>query len=196
MTPAPRTAELVTTQPNQNIALRGVNVHARIAALAARVDVRQTYVNLETVPIEAVYTFPLPDGAAVCGFEVVTGDRVLTGAIDEADKARERFDDAIDAGHGAYLLDANRPDVFTVRVGNLKPRQACTIRIGYVVALSKVDRQIRLSLPTTIAPRYATTSGTDPIDAALSADDLNPPHLFDVPYGLTLRRHRPSWPRH
>ena len=63
----------------------------------------------------------------MCGFEVVTGDRVLTGAVEESDAAIERYEGAIDEGHGAFLMEQERPDVFTVRVGNLKPRQAATI---------------------------------------------------------------------
>jgi hypothetical protein len=52
--------------------------------------VEQTFVNLEPVAIEAIYTFPLPDDAAVCAFEVVTGDRVLTGVIDEIERNIEK----------------------------------------------------------------------------------------------------------
>ena len=49
-----------------------------------------------------------------------------------------------------------------------------------------VDGSIRLAFPTTLAPRYATDSGTDPLDAAIDGDALNPPHVLDVPYGLSL----------
>jgi Ca-activated chloride channel family protein len=178
--------ELRTERETDRIALRGVRVKAKIAALSVKATIEQTFVNLEDRAIEAVYTFPLPEGAAVCGFEVITGDRVLTGKIDETDAAMKQYDEAIEEGHGAFALESDRPDVFTLRVGNLKPKQAATIRISYVSALERVDRSIRVAFPTTVAPRYATTSGMNPIDAAIEGDALNPPHVWQVPYGLSM----------
>ena len=177
---------LRTTNPTDRVALRGVRLQATLVGLAQRTRVEQTYVNLEPRAIEAVYTFPLPDGAAVCGFEVVTGDRVLTGVIEENDAAVERYESAVAAGDAAYLAEQDRPDVFTVRVGNLRPAQAATIRLTYARPLDVVDGSIRLAFPTTLAPRYTTATGTDPLDAAIDGDALNPPHVLDVPYGLTL----------
>lgn len=178
--------ELQTQNPADRVALRGVHLRARIAGMSLKATIEQTFVNLEDRAIEALYTFPLADGAAVCGFEVVFFDKVFTGVVDETDRAIEKYDDAISRGDGAYLLEQHRPDVFSVRVGNLKPRQAVTIRLTYVTDLQIVDRGIRLSFPTTIAPRYATASGTDPIDAAIDGDALNPPHVLSVPYGLSM----------
>ncbi|HYE19564.1 MAG TPA: VIT and VWA domain-containing protein [Tepidisphaeraceae bacterium] len=183
--PAVGGPQLVTANPSDRIALRGVRLNCRVAGISATATVEQTFVNLEAKAIEAVYTFPLPDGAAVCGFEVVFFDKVFTGALEEADKAVERYDDAIAEGHGAYLVEQHRPDVFSVRVGNLKPRQAVTLRLTYVMDLEVVDRSIRLAFPTTIAPRYVTDSGTDPVDAMIDGEALNPPHVLSVPYGLT-----------
>ena len=181
-----REIELITSSAADRIALRGVHVRSHLSAMCQKTTVEQTFVNLENRAIEALYTFPLPDGAAVCGFEVLTGDRVLTGAIEENDKAIEKYDDAISEGHGAFIAEQDRPDVFTVRVGNLKTHQAATIRLTYVCPLDRVDRSIRVSFPTTIAPRYATATATDPIDAAIATDALNPPHVLFVPYGLSL----------
>src|SRR5437773_2854666 len=148
--------------------------------------VDRMFFNLESKAIEAIYTFPLPDGAAVCGFEVYTCDRVLTGTIEESERAIEQYEDAIERGHGAYMVEADRPDVFTARVGNLKPRQSATIRLTYVAPLVRADKQIRVTFPTSVAPRYASAMGMDPLEAIVEADALNPPKALCVPYGLTL----------
>ncbi|MDB4873266.1 MAG: hypothetical protein JWL97_4270 [Gemmatimonadales bacterium] len=177
---------LTTRNPADRVALRGVHLHARAAGMSCKATLEQTFVNLEHRAIEAVYTFPLPEGAAVCGFEVITADHVLTGAIEEANQAIEKYENAIDEGHGAFLMEQERPDVFTVRVGNLKPRQAATIRITWVCPLERVDNSIRMAFPTTVAPRYATATATDPLDAAIDSDALNPPHVLSVPYGLSI----------
>src|SRR3954447_11238800 len=147
---------LHTQNSADRVALRGVRLRGRVAGMSLKAMLEQTFVNLEPRAIEAVYTFPLPEAAAVCGFEVVFFDRVFTGVVDESDRAIERYDDAVAEGHGAYLLEQHRPDVFTVRVGNLEPRQAVTIRLTYVADVDIVDRQVRLAFPTTIAPRYVT----------------------------------------
>ena len=78
MTSERKAIALETGSEHHRIALRGVRVRSRVAALCHKTTVEQTFINLEPRAIEAIYTFPLPEQAAVCGFEVITGDRVLT----------------------------------------------------------------------------------------------------------------------
>lgn len=177
---------LVTRNPADKVALRGVKFSCVVAGISVRTTVEQTFVNLEERAIEALYTFPLPEGAAVCGFEVVFFDKVFTGVVEETDRAIEQYDEAIEQGDGAYMVEQHRPDVFSVRVGNLRARQAVTIRLSYVMDLEVVDRSVRLALPTTIAPRYRAAAGMDVVDAMIDGEALNPPHVLSVPYGLTL----------
>lgn len=182
------TFALHTANPGDRVALRGVRLVGRLAGMSYQATLEQTFVNLERHAIEAVYTFPLPEGAAVCGFEVITADRVLTGTIEETERAIEKYEDAIAEGHGALMVEQDRPDVFTARVGNLKPRQAATIRLTFVGPLEIADKSIRVAFPTTVAPRFVTDSGVkDPLDAQIDGDALNPPHVLSVPYGLTMK---------
>ncbi len=177
---------LKSASRNDQVALRGVRLCSQLVASGHKTTVEQTFVNLEKRAIEAVYTFPLPENAAVCHFEIVTGDRVLTGEVEESEKAEEAYDDAVSRGHGGYLLEQHRPDIFTINVGNLKPQQAVTIRLTYVAELEATDSVIRLAFPTTVAPRYVTATGTDPLQAMIEGEQINPPHVLSVPYGLTL----------
>lgn len=183
--------DLITLDPARlgDIALRGLRITTHLAGLAERTTVEQTFANRGEVALEPIYTFPLPDGAAVCGFQVITGDRVLTGVVDEAEAIQERYEDAVSRGDGAYLLERERDDVFTVRVGALKPGQVATLRIDYVRELTVTDRHVRFELPTTLAPRYASRDGMDPLDALMEADAVNPPKAHAVPYGLTFECH-------
>src|SRR3712207_3292457 len=80
------------SNPDDRIALRGVRLHCLVVGLTARTTVEQTFVNLEPRAIEAVYTFPLPESAAVCGFEVVFFDKVFTGVVEESDRAIDRYE--------------------------------------------------------------------------------------------------------
>jgi len=176
----------VPNRPDASIALRGVRLQSQIRGMSQRTTIHQTFVNQEHDAVEAVYTFPLPEGAAVCGFEVVTADRVLTGQVEESENAIDQYEQAIGQGNGAFMIEQDRPDVFSVRAGNLKPGQAATVRLTYVCLLERADKSIRVAFPTALAPRYATNSGTDPLAAMVDGDALNPPHLLYAPYGLNM----------
>ena len=76
------------------VPLAGVTVDAEIHGFFARVVLAQRYVNRESKPIEAVYVFPLDEGAAVCGFEAVVDGKVVVGEVRERDEAFEMYDDA------------------------------------------------------------------------------------------------------
>ena len=55
------------TRKETPVPLTGVSVVADVVGLCARVTIMQRYENREKQPIEAVYVFPLDEGAAVCG---------------------------------------------------------------------------------------------------------------------------------
>jgi Ca-activated chloride channel family protein len=136
-------------------------------------------------PIEAVYVFPLDEGAAVCGFEAVVDGTLVVGEVHERDKAFEIYDDAMADGHGAFLLDEERPDVFQASIGNLPPGKEVLVRLTYVTELSIDGGRARFSIPTTVSPRYAPAQdhvGVGRSDARV----LNPPVVWSVPYGLDL----------
>ncbi len=167
------------------VPLTGVTIDAEISGFCARVVVTQRYVNRETTPIEAVYLFPLEEGAAVCGFEAIVDDTLVVGEVMERDKAFERYDDAMAAGHGAFLLDEERPDVFQASVGNLPPGKEVLLRLTYVTELTTEPDGLRFAIPTTVSPRYAPAE--DRVSVGRSdAETLNPPRGWAVPYGLNL----------
>ncbi len=51
------------------VPLEHIAVDAHIVGFVARTRIAQTFRNREHQPFEAVYTFPLDEGAAVCAFE-------------------------------------------------------------------------------------------------------------------------------
>lgn len=181
--------ELISTTKGTNVkvALQGVRIRAHVAGFAQKTTIEQTFANLEKKPIEAIYNFPLPANAAVCAFEIITDDRILTGQIDEAETAAENYQAAIAEGHGAFMATQVRPDVFTVNVGNLKPRQQVTVSITYVAKLERHEKSMRMAIPTTIAPRYVTASGMNIVDAMIDGDAMNPARAWVVPYGFELQ---------
>ena len=175
---------LITTE-DATVPLTGVSVRGSITGRAARVTLTQRFENREDRPIEAVYKFPLPEGGAVCGFTVATGDRTLRGRVEEREKAFAEYDEALAQGHGAFLLDEERPNIFTLSVGNIKPRHAVDIEVVYVTTLETNGSEVRFMLPTTISPRYVPADM--PARDGIPVDKLvNPELRLDVPYGLSL----------
>jgi Ca-activated chloride channel family protein len=174
----------LVTSSQVSIPLQGIRLEACLTGLGSEVTVTQRYTNLEAVDVEAVYVFPLEEGAAVCGFTARVGDRLICGRVEEREKAFEVYDDAMAAGHGAFLLDQERPNIFTVSVGNLRPQQTIEIAITYVTLLTFEGAAVRLLIPTTVSPRYVPAG--PPEVGQPDGEHVNPPAQETVPYGLTL----------
>jgi Ca-activated chloride channel homolog len=170
------------------IPLEHVDVRADISGAHARVTFTQRYRNQEPKPVEAVYVFPLDESAAVCGFAAVVEGIRYEGVVKPREEAFAAYDDAMAAGHGAFLLDEERPDVFTASIGNLAPGAEAQIELTYVAELPCEGDSIRFTLPTTISPRYAPNEDQVGVGRP-AAEVLNPPRMADVPYGLSFTAH-------
>src|SRR4051812_42385691 len=134
--------------------LVAMDVDARVAGVIASIEVAQTFVNTTGTAIEATYIFPLPDRAAVHRFRMEVAGRVIEGVVEERGAAREQYDEAIAAGHRAAITEEERPGVFTLRVGNLMPGDAATVRLSLVGPLPVDDGEVTFRFPLVVAPRY------------------------------------------
>src|SRR5262245_63565670 len=122
---------LVSTE-GKPIPLRGVEVTGEVLGGHARMFVRQRYQNGEAKAVEAIYTFPLPSDATLVGFAMTCEGRRIDGVVKEREDAFRGYDDAVMDGHGAALLEQERPNVFTASVGNLLPGEETLVEIEYV----------------------------------------------------------------
>jgi Vault protein inter-alpha-trypsin. len=184
---------------NGNLPLDSVDVHASVTGLAAGVEVTQGFRNPFDVPLEATYVFPLPDRAAVTAMRMEAADRVIEGTLKERGQARQDYDTAIAAGQRAAIAEEDRPDVFTMRVGNILPGERVTVRLTLSQPLPYEDGAATFRFPLVVAPRYipGTRSmifpagdGVEPdTDAVPDASRISPPVLlpgFPNPVRLSL----------
>jgi len=98
---------------------------------------------------------------SVVGFTCRIGSRLLKGVVKEKEKALKVYKEAVERGETAGLLEQlDNSDVFHTKLGNIPAGQKVIVDITYVGEL-KHDAEtdgIRFTVPTTIAPRYGTTS--------------------------------------
>jgi Ca-activated chloride channel family protein len=146
-------------QPAGMCPLKHTDVAADIAGFVARVSVTQTFHNPSREPIEAVYTFPLPDDAAVDAMDMRIGNRLVKGTIQRKEDARRIYDAAKSAGQSAALLDQERPNIFTQAVANVMPGQDVVITIRYVNTLKYDDGYYEFAFPMVVGPRYVPAGG-------------------------------------
>ncbi|GAA5188832.1 hypothetical protein GCM10023322_40410 [Rugosimonospora acidiphila] len=137
-----------------NLPLHRLDLRATITGLTAGIELIQGFRNPHDVPLEATYVFPLPDRAALTGLRMTAGDRVIEGVLEERASARQRYDEAIAAGQRASIAEEERPDVFTLRVGNILPGEQVTVALTLAGPLSFADGQAEFRFPLVVAPRY------------------------------------------
>ena len=130
-----------------NLPLDAVDVRAAIAGTSASVELVQGFHNPFDVPLEATYIFPLPDRAAVTAMRMECAGHVVVGALKERSRAREDYDQAIAEGRRAAIAEEDRPDVFTMRVGNIVPGERVTVRLTLAQPLPYEDGEVTFRFP-------------------------------------------------
>ncbi|HYE15519.1 MAG TPA: VIT domain-containing protein, partial [Pyrinomonadaceae bacterium] len=140
--------------------LKRTDVRADVAGFLARVVVTQEFENPFDDKIEAVYTFPLPQAAAVDDMTMRVGERTVRGKILRREQAQAVYEAARAAGQVAALLDQERPNIFTQSVANISPGERVTVTISYVETLKYEDGTYEFSFPTVVGPRYVPGNAT------------------------------------
>ena len=134
--------------------LKHTDVKASISGFLSRVTVTQQFENPSTEKIEAVYTFPLPQNAAVDDMTLTVGSRIVRGLIKRREEAQAIYEAARNAGKVAGLLDQERPNIFTQSVANIMPGERITVQISYVDVLRYADGAYEFTFPMVVGPRY------------------------------------------
>jgi Mg-chelatase subunit ChlD len=196
--PAREDAGLGTLRTDRgNLPLETLDLRARIAGLIAHTELEQGFRNPFDEPLEATYVFPLPDRTAVTGMRMVADDRVIEASLQERGEARAAYDKAITAGQRASIAEQERPDVFTMRVGNILPGERVTVTLRLAGPLAYEDGEATFRFPLVVAPRYIPGTALEggqvgdgyalDTDAVPDASRITPPVLLPgFPYPVRL----------
>ena len=134
--------------------LRLLDLDTAITGLAYRSTLRQVFHNSYDQALEATYIFPLPPRAGVVACRLQVGDRVIHAELKERGQARAEYQQAIAAGHRAAIAEEDRPEVFSLRVGNVMPGEDVAVELETVGALSWDENEAGFRFPLVVAPRY------------------------------------------
>lgn len=175
-----RNAECATRE-GELLILKGLKAHGRVVGRMFEMRLEQTYFNPEKKNVEVVYTFPLPHGAVLMGIEVALNGEVMHGKVSAKAAAREKYEDALTEGHTALLLTVQPNGTHTLELGNLMAKATAVVKLTYVQVLNPEQGSLRLTLPTTLAPRYG-----DPISEGGYAVHSVPETSTTVEYPFEL----------
>ena len=141
-------------QPKQHIPLKHIAYRADVNGAFAKVECTQEFKNDATKPVEAVYVFPMPDDASVTECEMAIGKKKVVAELKKRKEAREEYDKAVEAGHHASLLEQERPNIFTMNVGGIEPKEEISVKIVYVQRIPWSVGGARFRIPLVVAPRF------------------------------------------
>ena len=175
---------LINRKNQKSVALKAVDISGDLAGNALWVKIRQHYHNDSGENAEFIYTFPLPENAAVCDFIATIGEKVITTEIKEKEQAFAAYDEAIRQGDSAFLLESMRANVFQISLGQIDTGEDVKIEINYFQEITTSDTEMRILIPTLVGSRYipGNVSGEKigpgearPTDRVPDADFISPP---------------------
>ncbi len=186
---------LVNRKNQKSMALKAVDISGDLAGNALWVRIQQHYHNDSGENAEFIYTFPLPENAAVCDFTATIGEKVIITEIKEKEQAFAAYDEAIRQGDSAFLLESMRANVFQISLGQIDAGEEVKIDINYFQEIKTGDAQMRITIPTLVGPRYIPGNATGEkigpgeahsTDQVPDADFITPP-IGDANYRASLQ---------
>ena len=178
----PLSAESPDVRPDEPAAfpLKHTDVEAQIQGNVAQVEVTQTFENPFDQPLEAIYVFPLPDQAAVDGMDIRVGDRTINGVIKDREDAQAIYEQAVEEGRTAGLLEQERANIFTQSLANIRPGESIDVTIRYTESLPFEGDNYEFVFPMVVGPRYIPgnpTNAAGDTDQVPDASRITPPVL-------------------
>jgi Ca-activated chloride channel homolog len=164
-------------------ALMSVNAKGRLEGLLLSMTVSQVFKNNTSSNMEVVYTFPVAWGSVLLGLDATMGGQRRSGQVMAKQRATKNYEAAIENGDAPIMVEKNQDGSYTASLGSLKPGEEAVLDISYAQLLSLDQGRVRLTIPTTIAPRY----GDAVHQGGLRLDQLPGSSLFaEYPFGVNI----------
>ncbi len=167
--------------------LKGVEANFDVRGDLVSVELCQIYHQDRAQPLDVLYTFPLPGGAAVYHCEMVVNDRVIVAKVMAVEQARALAAEKKAAGHRTALMESVRDNLFELALGNLAPGDTVVIRMAWFQTLDTTGSERSFRIPFSPGVRYIpgtpllrrnSGKGTgDDTDQTPDASRLTPPRM-------------------
>lgn len=138
---------LVPRDGSAPIAIQSHRVTARIEDGLARTTVRQVFVNPHPRMLEAIYSFPLPENAAIVELTMIVAGQRLEGLLAERRKARQIYDDLVKKAIDPALLEKTGRSEYRLSVFPVAPKIETVIELTYVEPTPVVGGEMRYVYP-------------------------------------------------
>ena len=157
---------LISANKKVVLPLKNVSVRGEVKGYLVGISSTLSYSNDTSNPLEVTFRFPLEESFAVVGLEAIIDGRKVKGEVQEKEKAKDMYDDAIASGLSAAYAEEKSGDIFSLSLGNLPSGSEAQISIKMVGELPiEPDGRVRFTLPSVLKPRYTPEGSSDPLAA-------------------------------
>lgn len=123
---------LTPTGSAKSLDIKSHNVDVTADHSFAVIEIEQVFSNPHTAPLEAVYSFPVPEKASVGEFTYWINDMPVHAEVLERERAREVYEDQKAQGKNAALVEKNTFVDFQISISQVPPGQDVRIRLVYI----------------------------------------------------------------
>src|SRR5678815_5422351 len=114
------------------VVLEGLDISVVVTGMFAETTQTLTFRNPNRRPLEGMLTFPLPDGAVVCGYAIDLDGAMADGVIVPKQEARRILEAEIRKGVDPGLVEHVQGNIYRTRIYPLPAGGTRKIRIVYV----------------------------------------------------------------
>eukprot|EP00347_Sterkiella_histriomuscorum_P017977 403347255 len=152
---------LINKQSKHPIPLTKVDIFANVVQQLASFEMRQHYVNIEDIPIETIYLFPVDVDSVFTNLEIEFtlqdgSKRQLITKVDLREKVQVKYEEAVASGKTAIVgsFTKTQRDMVRVVIGNFPPNSSAVVKCFFHSKLDIEDISYCLRLPMSYVPRY------------------------------------------
>lgn len=128
-------------------------VHVTVNNGIAVTDVEQVFLNREDRPVEALYLFPVPNGASVANFSMWIGGKEMVGEVLEKQRARQIYESYKQTRRDPGLLEQTDFKTFEMRIFPIAARAEQRIALTYYQELDFDHDRATYVYPLATSPR-------------------------------------------
>ena len=144
---------LVSADKKTVLPLKDISVQVKVKGYLVGMSSTLSYSNDTSNPLEVMFRFPLEESLAVVGLEAIIDGRKVNSTVQEREKARDTYDDAITSGLTAAYAEEKVGDIFSLSLGNLPSGSEAVIELRMVGELPmEADGRVWFTLPSVLDP--------------------------------------------